>query len=147
MLGSDRFKQKYHPINQALITKVSLKFLTLHRRHGQDWNNILKKYGGTSSNGFHMILISGIHGNSKHQNPGSHFGATSYTALPIQLISLKIGPNWPNQQCCLAGSSKTAPRILTVSIAMGANNSFYVKSIATYAPTFLGYIISVLAIV
>ena len=94
-----------------------------------------------------MILISGIHGNSKHQNPGSHFGATSYTALPIQLISLKIGPNWPNQQCCLAGSSKTAPRILTVSIAMGANNSFYVKSIATYAPTFLGYIISVLAMV
>ena len=28
---------------------------------------------------------------------------------------------------------------------MGANNSFYVKSIATYAPIFLGYIISVLA--
>ena len=33
------------------------------------------------------------------------------------------------------------------SIAMGADNSFYVKSIATYAPTFFGYIISVLAIV
>ena len=32
-------------------------------------------------------------------------------------------------------------------IALGANNSFYVKSIATYAPTFFGYIISVLAIV
>ena len=30
---------------------------------------------------------------------------------------------------------------------MGADNSFYVKSIATYAPTFLGYIISVFAIV
>ena len=30
---------------------------------------------------------------------------------------------------------------------MDANNSFYVESIATYAPTFLGYIISVLAIV
>jgi hypothetical protein len=30
---------------------------------------------------------------------------------------------------------------------MGADNSFYVKSIATYAPTFFGYIISVLAIV
>ena len=25
---------------------------------------------------------------------------------------LKIGLNWPNRQCCLAGSSKTAPRIL-----------------------------------
>ena len=46
-----------------------------------------------------------------------------------------------------AGSSKMAPRILIFSIAMGAVNSFYVKSIATYAPTFFGYIISVLALV
>ena len=30
---------------------------------------------------------------------------------------------------------------------MEAENSFYVKSIATYAPTFFGYIISVIAIV
>ena len=30
---------------------------------------------------------------------------------------------------------------------MGADNLFYVKFIATYAPTFFGYIISVLAIV
>ena len=33
------------------------------------------------------------------------------------------------------------------SIAMGAEYSFYVKSIATYAPTFLRYNNSVLAIV
>ena len=33
------------------------------------------------------------------------------------------------------------------SIAMDADNSFYVKFIATEAPTFFGYIISVLAIV
>ena len=33
------------------------------------------------------------------------------------------------------------------SIAMGSDYSFYVKSIATYAPTFLGYNNSVLAIV
>jgi hypothetical protein len=60
---------------------------------------------------------------------------------------LKIGPNWSNQQCCLAGSSKTAPRILIFfSIAMGADlYSFYVKSIATCALTFYGYVISVLA--
>ena len=44
----------------------------------------------------------------------------------------------------LAGSSKMAPRILIFSIAMGADNSFYVKSIATYASIFFGYIISVL---
>ena len=63
---------------------------------------------------------------------------------PIQPIYLKIGPN---RQCCLAGSSKMTPRILIFSIAFGADNSFYVKSIATYALTFFGYIISVLAIV
>ena len=38
-----------------------------------------------------------------------------------------------------------APRILIFSIAMGANYSFYVKSIATCAPTFFGLFISVLA--
>ena len=48
-------------------------------------------------------------------------------------------------QCCLAGSSKRAPRILIFSIAMGADYLSYVKFIATRAPTFIGYIISVLA--
>ena len=67
------------------------------------------------------------------------------TTLPIQHIYLKTGPNWPNRQCCLAGSSKTAPRILIFSIAMGAEHLSYVKSIATFALTFYGYIISVLA--
>jgi hypothetical protein len=54
------------------------------------------------------------------------------------------GLDW---QSCLAGSSKTAPRILIFSIAMDADSSFYVKFIATYAPTFLGFVISVLAMV
>ena len=61
-------------------------------------------------------------------------------ALPIQPIYHKIGPNWPNwpnRQCCLAGSSKTAPRILIFSIAMGADYSFYVKTIETHARAFL----------
>ena len=63
-------------------------------------------------------------------------------------------PIWPNfevnglhWQCCLAGSSKRAPRILILSIAMGTDNYFYVKSIATYALTLFGYIISVLVTV
>ena len=79
------------------------------------------------------------------ENPGGHFEATSQTALPIQPIYLKTGANWPSRQCCLAGSSKTAPMILIFSIAMGAEYLSYVKSIATFAPTFYGYIISVLA--
>ena len=38
-----------------------------------------------------------------------------------------------------------ALRILIFSIILGAEYLSYVKSIATYAPTFFGYIISVLA--
>ena len=49
------------------------------------------------------------------------------------------------RQCCLAGSSKTAPRILIFSTAMGADFSLYVKSIAIYGPAFFGYDNSVLA--
>ena len=41
------------------------------------------------------------------------------------------GLDW---QCYLAGSSKTAPSILIFTIVLGAEYSFYVKSIATYAP-------------
>ena len=42
-----------------------------------------------------------------------------------------------NPQCCLAGSSKWAPRIFIFSIAMGAEYSSYVKSIETHARAFL----------
>jgi hypothetical protein len=65
-----------------------------------------------------------------------------------------IWPIWPifevnglDWQCCLAGSSKTASRIFIFSIILGAEYSFYMKSIATYAPTFLEYNNSVLDIV
>ena len=44
------------------------------------------------------------------------------------------GLDW---QCCLDGSSKKAPRILIFSIAMGADYSFYVKTIETHNPAFL----------
>ena len=50
---------------------------------------------------------------------------------PILPHFLVNGPNW---QCCLAGSSKTALRILIFSIVLGAEYSFYVESIANYAP-------------
>ena len=57
--------------------------------------------------------------------------------LPIQPIYLKSGPNWPDRQCCLAGFSKTAPRILIFfSIAIGADYSFEVKNIEIWAPVF-----------
>ena len=43
------------------------------------------------------------------------------------------GLDW---QCFLAGSSKTAPRILIFSITIGAKPSFQLKSIAIWAPAF-----------
>ena len=67
--------------------------------------------------------------------------------MPIQPIYLKIGPNWPNQQCCLAGSSKTAPRILFFSIAMGAYYTLYMKTIETHARAFFKFIIFSIGIV
>jgi hypothetical protein len=40
-------------------------------------------------------------------------------------------------QCCLAGSSKTAPMIFIFSIVLGAKYISYVKSIETHARAFL----------
>ena len=65
-----------------------------------------------------------------------------FSALPIWPNFEVNGLDW---QCCLAVSSKTAPRILIFSIVLGVEYLSYVKSIATYALTFFGYIISVLA--
>ena len=42
-------------------------------------------------------------------------------------------------QCYLAGSSKTAPKILIFSMAIGADYSFELISIETYAPQFIGH--------
>ena len=54
------------------------------------------------------------------------------------------GLDW---QCCLAGSSQRAPRILIFSIAMGADYSFYVKTIETHARAFLPLNISAIGTV
>ena len=53
-----------------------------------------------------------------------------------QNFYLKIGPNGLNWQCCLAGSSKTAPRILIFSIAICADYSYEVKFSEIWAPAF-----------
>ena len=54
------------------------------------------------------------------------------TANPVHLP--QKWSYWLNWQCCLGGTSETAPRILIFSIVLGAGYSFYLKSIATYAP-------------
>ena len=60
----------------------------------------------------------------KNQNPVGRFGAASKKALSIQPILPIFEVNGLDWHCCLAGSSKTAPRILIFSIAMGAKPSF-----------------------
>ena len=64
-----------------------------------------------------------------------------YNRHPLQLKKISIlGAilELPaKQHCCLVGSSKTAPRILIFSIAMGADYTFYVKTIEFHARAFL----------
>ena len=75
----------------------------------------------------------------KNQNPWGPFGATRQTALPIQPIWLIFLVDRLKWQCCLAGSSKTAPRILIFSMAMGADYAFELIFNETYAPQFNGH--------
>ena len=62
--------------------------------------------------------------------------------LTAKLLIWPIRPSFEvnglDWQSCLAGSSKMAPRIFIFSIVLGAENLSYVKSIATFALTFLG---------
>ena len=126
---------------EAIDILLNLRYLTwvLGRltHSAYNWNNKWQKCARMGLNSFHIKWMIGTHCNWKNQNPGSTLGATSKTALPIQPIYLKFGPNWPNWHCCLAGSSQGAPRILIFSIAMGANYTFYVKSIEIQARAFL----------
>ena len=74
--------------------------------------------------------------NEKNQNPGNHFGATVWTALPIQPLWPIFEVNWLDWHCFLAGSSKTAPRILIFLIAIGDDYSYEVKNSEIWAPVF-----------
>ena len=49
----------------------------------------------------------------------------------------QFGPNGLDWHHCLAGNSKTAPRIFIFLIVLGAEYSSYVKSIETHACAFL----------
>ena len=68
----------------------------------------------------------------------SRFGATyqlNSTANLANLAHFEVnGLDW---QCCLAGSSESAPRIFIFSIVLGAENLSYLKSIETHARAFL----------
>ena len=70
------------------------------------------------------------------------------TKLHPQTFTSNFEVNGLDWQCCLAGSSKIAPRIfIFLKLSWVPNIRFYVKFIAIYAPTFLWYNNSVLAIV
>ena len=56
--------------------------------------------------------------------------------MPIQPIWPIFEVNGLDWQCCLAGISKTAPRILIFLIDMGADYSIKVKNIEIWVPAF-----------
>ena len=68
-------------------------------------------WGGLGDKEFHIKWRFGTHGSWKNQNPRGRFGATSKKALHIQPILPDFLVNGSNWQCCLAGSSKTAPTV------------------------------------
>ena len=105
------------------------------------------KLGSLGLNGNKLKWIIGIHGNwKKIKILGAVLELPAKQHCQSSPFTSKLG-----QIGQIAGSSKRAPkrapRILIFYIAMDADNSFYVKFIANYAPTFFGYIISVLAMV
>jgi hypothetical protein len=58
---------------------------------------------------------------SKSWGPFQSYQQNTIANPPIYHENVPKGLDW---QCCLAGSSKTAPRILIFSIAMGAKPLF-----------------------
>ena len=81
---------------------------------------------------------TGLNGNNTVQDGG--------ILIRILMAVLELPakqPIWPiflvdrlNWQCCLAGSSKTAPGILIFLMAMDTNYTFELNSIKTCAPQF-----------
>ena len=64
------------------------------------------------------------------------------------VLELTELPIWPNFEvngldwlCCLAGNSKTAPKIFIFSIVLGAECLSYLESIETHARAFFKVII------
>ena len=66
------------PESKATSDKFYQTYLIVLTRY---WNNIPKKCGGLSSNGFHIKWIIGTHGNWKNQNPGAVLELDSSTNL------------------------------------------------------------------
>ena len=66
-----------------------------------------------------------------------YYGIPSTPLIPSE-ISRENARAWVSMdwQCCLAGSSQRAPRILIFSIAMVAECLSYLKSIETHARAF-----------
>jgi hypothetical protein len=88
-----------------------------------------KKDGLIWGNRFHIKWAFGTQDNQKHLYPELPFWSYQSTALPIWSILHIFKVYGLDRQCCLAGSSKTAPRILISSIAMVADYSFELNSI------------------
>ena len=91
-------------------------------------------------------LVSQNSSKSKFWEPFRSYQLNS-TANPAHLPQnwAKFEVNGLDWQCCLAGSSKRAPRIFIFSIVLGAENLSYVKSIETHVRAFLPLNISAIS--
>ena len=72
----------------------------------------------------------------KNQNPGVCFGALAKQHCQFRQFGPIFEVSGLDWQRYLAGSSKTAPRILIFSIATGADYSYEVENSEIWAPTF-----------
>ena len=109
-----RIKHYFKIISKALNPTAQIqRYVTLYQMlRTPPRNNLLcQKLGGLGLNGIKLKCIIGTHGNWKKSQSWGPFWSYQLesTANPAHLP--KIGPNWPNWQCCLASSSKMAPRI------------------------------------
>jgi hypothetical protein len=104
-----------HQILQTLYCPYALKNV-------QELENVCKYWRSDNTVAINKLLCL--------KNAGAQismfFISNEYYWYPWQLKKIKIleiGPNGLNWQCCLAGSFKTAPRILIFSFAMCAKTS------------------------
>ena len=102
----------------------NLKENRVHLHSSYKWFIMPEKCGHPDLTVFHLIWIIGTCGNWKNQIMGAvlELPAKLHCQFsPFGSLHVVNGLDW---QCYLAGSSKTAPRILIFSMAMGAKPSF-----------------------
>ena len=91
-----------------------------------------EKYGGPNSNGFQLKWRFGTHGNWKKSKSWGPFWSYQISSTANSAHFARFLVNGLNWQCCLAGSSKTAPSILILLITLTISKLLRKKMRAKY---------------